>query len=80
MQIFQIVATIISVLLGASQVAREVSPLIQKPPYVYRGHDEHYRYWSDPAGRYWCRMDRNGLFQYAENPAHGLAAQPGLTR
>jgi hypothetical protein len=83
MQIVQIVAAIISILLGASQVAKEVSPLIpskSEPQYVYRGQDADYRYWSDPSGRYWCRVDQNGLVQYAENPDHRLAGQPGLTR
>jgi hypothetical protein len=71
MQIVQIVAAIISILLGASQVAKEVAPLIpgkSQPQYVFRGEDAHYRYWSDASGRYWCRMDRQGQVQYAENP------------
>ena len=70
MQIVQIVSLIISILLGASQVAKEVAPLIPKsqPEYVFRGEDAQYRYWSDSSGRYWCRMDRQGQIQYAENP------------
>jgi hypothetical protein len=81
MQIVQIVAAIISILLGASQVAREVAPLIParaQPQYVYRGEDAQYRYWSDPAGRRWCRMDRNGMVQYAEAPQ--VASNPTTIR
>jgi hypothetical protein len=83
MQIVQIVAAIISILLGASQVAREVSPMIpskSEPQYVYRGEDAQYRYWSDPSGRYWCRMDRDGMVQYAENPQHQIASNPTVVR
>jgi hypothetical protein len=81
MQIVQIVAAIISILLGASQVARDVAPLIPtkpQPQYVYRGEDAQYRYWSDPSGRHWCRMDRDGMVQYAEVPQ--IASNPTVVR
>lgn len=82
MQIIQIVAFVISILLGASQVARDVAPLIPKsqPQYVFRGEDSEYRYWSDSSGRHWCRMDRQGQYQYAENPEHRIAALPNNVR
>lgn len=83
MQIVQIVAAIISILLGASQVARDVAPLIPKsqPQYVFRGEDAEYRYWSDASGRYWCRMDRQGQVQYAENPEMTrIASNPSTVR
>ena len=82
MQIIQIVATIISILLGASQVAKEVAPLMNKPrvEYVFRGEDAQYRYWSDPTHRHWYRMDRQGQYQYAEITDQRVAAQPNLVR
>lgn len=83
MQIVQIVAAIISILLGASQVARDVAPLIPKsqPQYVFRGEDAQYRYWSDASGRYWCRMNRQGQVQYAENPEMTrIALNPSTVR
>lgn len=84
MQIVQLVAAIIGILLGASQVAKEVSPLMpakSQPQYVFRGEDAEYRYWSDASGRYWCRMDRQGQVQYAENPEMTrMASNPSTVR
>jgi hypothetical protein len=78
MQIVQLVAAIIGILLGATQVAREVAPLVPaktQPQYVYRGEDSDYRYWSDSTGRYWCRMNREGALQYAEVAPQQMAPQ-----
>jgi hypothetical protein len=68
MQILQVIAAIVSILLGASQVAKEVRPMLQ-PQYSYRCEDAQFRYYSDPSGRYWCRVDARGMYQYAENPS-----------
>jgi len=83
MQIVQLVAAIIGILLGASQVAKEVGPLTPakaQPQWVYRGEDDQYRYWSDQSGRHWCRMDREGLVQYAEAPQQQVASNPTVVR
>lgn len=34
----------------------------------YRGHDGTWRYYSDSTGRFWCRVNIEGVQQYCENP------------
>lgn len=47
---------------------QSVSPVVPQIQYQYRGQDEYYQYYSDSTGRYWSRVDRNGVVQYAQNP------------
>lgn len=34
----------------------------------YRGNDGTWRYYSDPANQYWCRVNIQGTYEYSENP------------
>lgn len=36
----------------------------------YRGNDQDWVYYSDQIGRYWCRVNRQGIREYSENPQH----------
>ena len=36
--------------------------------YQYRGNDGTWRYYSDPTGTYWTRVNLAGLTEYAQNP------------
>lgn len=40
----------------------------------YRGNDGTWRYYSDPSGRYWCRVNIQGTQEYSENPAYHTAS------
>lgn len=34
----------------------------------YRSNDGVWRYYSDSTGRYWCRVNIQGTYEYSENP------------
>jgi len=81
----QITAAVVSLLLGIFNLSKESQPFLQgmvhefkerikkkEFEWVYKGQDSHFRYWSDPTGRYWCRMDAAGMVQYAEHPQYIL--------
>lgn len=34
----------------------------------YRGHDGSWRYYSDHTGRFWARVNIEGVHEYCENP------------
>lgn len=34
----------------------------------YRGHDNTWRYYSDNTNCYWCRVNIQGIYEYAERP------------
>lgn len=34
----------------------------------YRNNDGTWRYYSDPTGQYWCRVNIQGIYEYSENP------------
>jgi hypothetical protein len=34
----------------------------------YRGNDGVWRYYSDEANVYWCRVNIQGVYEYAQNP------------
>jgi hypothetical protein len=36
----------------------------------YRGNDGVWRYYSDSSGRYWFRVNIQGIQEYSENPAY----------
>lgn len=36
----------------------------------YRNNDGTWRYYSDPTGQYWCRVNIQGIYEYSENPQH----------
>lgn len=40
----------------------------------YRGNDGTWRYYSDPSGRYWCRVNIQGTQEYSESPAYQTAS------
>lgn len=39
----------------------------------YRGNDGTWRYYSDSNNFYWCRVNIQGVYEYAENPYIRLA-------
>jgi regulator of protease activity HflC (stomatin/prohibitin superfamily) len=49
-----------------SKAAKIVAMNIQ---WQYRGNDETWRYYSDATNSYWCRVNIQGTYEYAENPA-----------
>ena len=36
--------------------------------YIYRGNDGTWRYYSDPTNTFWCRVNLDGVQEYARNP------------
>lgn len=42
----------------------------------YRSHDGRWRYYSDNTGRYWCRVNIEGIYEYCENPQFHIANNP----
>lgn len=49
-------------------------------PWQYRGNDGTWRYYSDPAGRYWSRVNIQGIYEYSEAPQLHTAANMGVVR
>lgn len=39
----------------------------------YRGNDGTWRFYSDHTGRYWCRVNIQGVYEYTESP-HYIAS------
>lgn len=39
----------------------------------YRGNDGVWRYYSDTTGRYWARVNIQGVYEYTENPQYRMA-------
>jgi hypothetical protein len=73
----QLAFGIVSLLLTLSGAATQALPMLktlvnkssnQQIQYQYRGQDQFFQYYSDETGRYWSRVDRNGVVQYAQNP------------
>lgn len=46
----------------------------------YRGNDDYWRYYSDPSGRYWARVNIQGIYEYCERPQYQIATNPSLVR
>lgn len=48
----------------------------------YRGNDGTWRYYSDPTGRYWSRVNIQGVYEYSESPQPHtqIAVNPTLVR
>lgn len=46
----------------------------------YRGNDGTWRYYSDPTGRYWARVDIQGVYQYCESYIPQIASNPQVVR
>lgn len=46
----------------------------------FRGHDGTWRYYSDPTGRYWSRVNIQGVYEYSENNQIQMASNPSLVR
>jgi len=85
----QILISVVSLLVGLTQITKESVPYIQKISeqhqqsviqrqadqqarmnlqYHYRGNDGTWRYYSDSSGLYWCRVNIQGVTEYARNP------------
>lgn len=83
---FQIAAFVISILLGiarerpllnlasptsvnqAALKAEQISRM--EIQWVHRRTDPYWSYHSDPSGRYWCRVNPQGIREYCENPQY----------
>lgn len=91
----QILISVVSLLVGLTQITKESAPYIQKYSeqhrqaeiqkqadmqarmniqYHYRGNDGTWRYYSDVSGLYWCRVNIQGVTEYARNP-HMIASK-----
>ena len=46
----------------------------------YRSNDGVWRYYSDPTGRYWCRVNIQGVYEYSENPQYVMASAGRVLR
>lgn len=46
----------------------------------YRSSDETWKYYSDPSGRYWARVNAQGIREYSENPQYQIANNPTTLR
>lgn len=46
----------------------------------YRGNDGAWRYYSDPTGRYWSRVNIQGVYEYCENIQIQMASNPATIR
>lgn len=74
----QLAFGIISLIMTIMGVAKNATPMVeellqgkvvkQNLYSVYQGNDPYYRYWSDPSGKYWMRVDVYGRIEYSENP------------
>lgn len=53
------------------EAARRASQIAQMDiQWQYRGHDGTWRYYSDPAGRFWFRTNIEGVREYTEHPLY----------
>jgi len=46
----------------------------------FRGHDNTWRYYSDPSGRFWARVNIQGIYEYCESPQYQIASNPVMVR
>jgi len=46
----------------------------------YKSSDETWKYYSDPSGRYWARVNIQGICEYSENPHYQMANNPTVIR
>lgn len=78
MVFLQIAIGIVSLLLGVTQVVKENQPIIQKSiqsfnqpvnnpiQYHYHSRDNVYCYYTDSTGRYWARVNVQGVVEYCQ--------------
>lgn len=51
--------------------ARKATEIAQMQiQWQYRNNDGVWNYYSDPTGRYWCRVNIQGICEYSENPEY----------
>lgn len=46
----------------------------------FRGHDGTWRYYSDQTGRFWSRVNIQGVYEYSEGPQTQIAGNPLMVR
>lgn len=75
--ILQISAAIVTLVIGLFNINKEVRPVVQKHLYqnksttwqwIPKGYDNYYHYYSDSTGTFWCRVNHQGVCEYATNP------------
>ena len=73
----QLAMGIVSLLVGITQMTKESMPLVKtivaqsqapSPNFQYRYSDANYKYYSDPTGKYWSRVNVQGYIEYAQIP------------
>lgn len=58
----------------AQKKAREIANM--GIHWEYRSNDGVWRYYSDPSGHFWCRVNIQGVYEYSENPQTRIASNP----
>lgn len=58
--------------------AKEISQM--QIAWQYRGNDGAWRYYSDPSGRFWARVNIQGVYEYCESPQYQIASNPTTIR
>lgn len=56
---------------SAKKRALEISQM--QISWQFKGHDGNWRYYSDPSGRFWARVNIAGVYEYCESPVYQMA-------
>jgi hypothetical protein len=63
---------------NAQKRAVEISQM--QIAWQYRGNDGAWRYYSDNTGRFWTRVNIQGIYEYCENPQLQIANNTTIVR
>lgn len=63
---------------NAKRRAGEISQM--QINWQYRGNDNTWRYYSDNTGRFWARVNIQGIYEYLEIPPHQIASNNVIYR
>lgn len=63
---------------NAQKRAAEISQM--QIAWQYRGNDGTWRYYSDNTGRFWTRVNIQGIYEYCENPQYQIASNNPVRR
>ena len=66
-----------NLIIKQQQEAVKKATMISQMPihWQYRNNDGTWRYYSDETGRYWCRVNIQGIYEYTEHPQYANIAQ-----
>jgi hypothetical protein len=67
------------------EIVKRATQIAHMPiQWQYRNNDGTWRYYSDETGRYWCRVNIQGIYEYSENPQyqqnHQIAGLPNIIK